>query len=420
MITYTYHRSRSYSIFIWTVLCCGLSLPLALGSETENTPSVKLVAHSLESIQASVERFKAGDLRTVRAVDLLSKTVNESTMNATPPSVTDKPIVPASGDKHDYMSMSPYWWPDPNTEDGLPYIRIDGKVNPMRDQLDNKAMDKMVAGAWFCAVLYTYTGDERYASKAADFLRVWFLNPETRMNPNLKYSQSRPGWDELRASALLDSQRLLRMIDTSPLILGTAHWSIDDHAALQSWFSEYVDWFHTSEQGVGESKATNNHGSYYDTQLISFAAFAGREELARETLLAYNQKRIVPQLDQDGSQPHELERTRPFHYCNFNITAWVLAAQIGDQLGVDIWEARAEKSIGRALKWLRPYATEVEDWVRPQPIQPRDQAIYRYLIHQSADRYAYLHKDAIVATLPDFDYSAENQLRFILEYELFR
>ena len=50
--------------------------------------------------------------------------------------VMDKPMTPPSGDKHDYMSMGRYWWPNPATADGLPYIRKDGVVNPEIDKLD--------------------------------------------------------------------------------------------------------------------------------------------------------------------------------------------------------------------------------------------------------------------------------------------
>ena len=45
-------------------------------------------------------------------------------------SVMSKPLTPDSGDKHDYMSFGPYWWPDPKKEDGLPFINRDGEVNP--------------------------------------------------------------------------------------------------------------------------------------------------------------------------------------------------------------------------------------------------------------------------------------------------
>ena len=39
--------------------------------------------------------------------------------------VDGKKLVAPSGDKHDYISVGTYWWPNPDTSDGLPYIRRD-------------------------------------------------------------------------------------------------------------------------------------------------------------------------------------------------------------------------------------------------------------------------------------------------------
>lgn len=54
-------------------------------------------------------------------------------------SVMDKTLVAASGDKHDYYSFPPYWWPDPSKKDGLPYLRKDGETNP---DANSSATDK--------------------------------------------------------------------------------------------------------------------------------------------------------------------------------------------------------------------------------------------------------------------------------------
>ena len=40
-----------------------------------------------------------------------------------------------SGDVHDYVSVAPYFWPNPDTPDGLPWVGRDGyvKLLPARD-----------------------------------------------------------------------------------------------------------------------------------------------------------------------------------------------------------------------------------------------------------------------------------------------
>ena len=46
----------------------------------------------------------------------------DSLLTIKPFSVVNKKVLPPSEDKHDYMSIGPYWWPNPDTPDGLPYI----------------------------------------------------------------------------------------------------------------------------------------------------------------------------------------------------------------------------------------------------------------------------------------------------------
>src|SRR6266536_2331152 len=54
----------------------------------------------------------------------------ERAMGITALSVMQKKQIPPSGNKHDYMSTAPYYWPDPTKPGGLPYINRDGEMNP--------------------------------------------------------------------------------------------------------------------------------------------------------------------------------------------------------------------------------------------------------------------------------------------------
>ena len=117
----------------------------------------------------------------------------DKALKMTPPSVMDKTMTADSGDKHDYMSMGPYWWPDPSKPDGLPYIRKDGQRNPELDKLDRNKLGDMSKAVTTLGLAYYFSGDEKYAQKAVDFLNVWFLDAKTKMNPNLTYGQTIPG-----------------------------------------------------------------------------------------------------------------------------------------------------------------------------------------------------------------------------------
>jgi hypothetical protein len=78
---------------------------------------------------AQKAKYKQGNADVVKEVNTVVKGA-DNFLNDKPASVMDKAFTPPSGSKHDYMSMAPYFWPDPSKADGLPYIRKDGQRNP--------------------------------------------------------------------------------------------------------------------------------------------------------------------------------------------------------------------------------------------------------------------------------------------------
>ena len=70
------------------------------------------------------------DLKKVAAFQNLKQKADKVLIEGKLYTVMHKKQVPPSGDKHDYMSIGSYWWPDPSKPNGLPYIRKDGERNP--------------------------------------------------------------------------------------------------------------------------------------------------------------------------------------------------------------------------------------------------------------------------------------------------
>lgn len=180
--------------------------------------------------------------------------------------VTDKTILAASGDPHDYVSMGPYWWPDPEKPDGLPYIRRDGERNPESERLDRPKMNTLVGTVRPLTLARYFTGDERYAARAVHNLRVWFLDEETRMNPHFEYAQMIPGHNggRGRAAGLIDGYSFVPVTDCIRLLEGSESMTAADATGLREWFSRLVDWMTGSEIGIAKYEATNNHGLAYD------------------------------------------------------------------------------------------------------------------------------------------------------------
>ena len=137
-----------------------------------------------ELLDRLADAYRKGDPRAVEAVSRVAAEADSTLLGMEPLTVTAKKQLPPSGDRRDYMSLSPYWWPDPEKPDGLPYIRRDGERNPeVYDCPERVNGDRLGVAARTLAVLYRVTGDERYAAKCAELLRTWFLRSRTGHEP---------------------------------------------------------------------------------------------------------------------------------------------------------------------------------------------------------------------------------------------
>ena len=328
--------------------------------EVLNTP-IFWEAERLANVKS---RLTANDAALMPAYKALLARANEA-LTVAPYSVTDKTRPGPSGDLHDYVSLSRYFWPNPNNEDGLPYIRKDGQSNPEINgvDFDRRRSQHMTEAVRDLSLAAYFSGDKRYADKAVRLAYTWFVDEDTRMNPNLKFAQGVPGQIPGREFGILDTRIYWDVMDSMWLLQSAdmANKKVVD--AVRAWFANYGAWLITSDFGKKAKSKTNNHGSFYDAQLSHTLVFAGRCDLAKKALKS-GLDRTKKQIKKSGLLPGEIGRTRSLFYHAFNAEAFLRMAHLGQKLDVDVYEKRkgGAGSIKDTVHFVASYAGRIDEW----------------------------------------------------------
>ena len=182
------------------------------------------------------------------------------------------------------------------------------------------------------------------------------------MAPNLRYAQAIPGRVEGRGIGIIESRLLIGLSESIRQLAPSPALTDETLGPLKQWYGDYLDWMLTSENGRKEHSKRNNHGTWYDAQVVAFARFVGRPALAKRQLHEALD-RLEAQFEPDGRQPLELKRTRPWHYANFNLAAWSVMLREASALGLTWPEEEADRTrLAAAYRWVADHAANPDDW----------------------------------------------------------
>ncbi|KAI0061087.1 chondroitin AC/alginate lyase [Artomyces pyxidatus] len=267
---------------------------------------------------------------------------------------TSKPFSAPSGDPHDYLSWAPYWWPDCSNAGNTtqltdqqiwttcPYHQQDGDFNPdVRTVNNTGAFDALSNAVLYNSLAWVLSGSPKYSANVVSYVKTWFLDPDTKMNPNLNYGQVQrgPGQQVGTHTGVLDLKGMAKLVNGILILrLGKSpDWTSDLDAQLIAWSRTYIQWLETSPIALDEAAATNNHGSYYFTQLASLKILVNDNDGAQATLKQYFSTLYQNQIAANGEQPLEAVRTRPYHYRSYNLAAMITNARLAQYTGYSAW-----------------------------------------------------------------------------------
>ncbi len=282
-----------------------------------------------------------------------------------PPAITDHVATNSAGGPHDFFSQADYEWPNPATPNGRPYVNHDGRSNPNVFSDHRLAMRQMKDAVAALAAAYVLTGDDRYPRKAEQFIKVFFLDDKTRMNPNLQYAQAVLGSSTGNPYGVIDTLHLAELAVAVPFLERSPAFDPAVDAGLKRWFADYIVWITTSTNGVKEMNNRNNHSMACYLQLASFAKFTGNEPVLAQTRQRFKEVLFPDQMTNNGSFPLELKRTKPYGYSIFqadNVAALCLLLSTTNE---DFWKFTLPdgRTPRQAVDFIYPYLADKQQWL---------------------------------------------------------
>jgi hypothetical protein len=235
------------------------------------------------------------------------------------PLITDK-NKSYSGDRHNYESLSTYFWPL-ETNPKAPWVYKDGEKNPERLKYDGAKINTFTYRCKYFAQAYLITADTLYAKLYLNDIKAWFSDRRTRMNPHLEYAQIIPNTQENmgRPHGIIDAYVLIDVVES--LIVMQQQEVIDARTQkkIKKWFSKFASWLRKSDNGIKQRLYNTNLSLAYDVMMCEIYLYI--EDFKHYQNIADNFRtvRLETQFLTDGSQPQEMKRAQPISYCIYNM-----------------------------------------------------------------------------------------------------
>jgi hypothetical protein len=268
---------------------------------------------------------------------------------------------------HDYYSEGPYWWPDPKNPKG-PYIRKDGQRNPERFMGNRSDLGNMCEAVLSLGMGAALIGKAGCVDHGAKVLSTWFLDPATKMTPNLEFGQAVRGINTGRGTGLIDTVSFIHVVQGVMLLEAAGGLDVGVSTGMRQWFRDFSTWMTTSKKGLDEKKSGNNHATWWTAQVGAYSTFTANASMQKMAWEHYRSYLVPEEIKPDGSCPREEARTQSLSYSSMNLDAFSIVCRLGQMDGEDLWHFRSKSGVGveSAFAYLIPYVLDPSKWKKEQ------------------------------------------------------
>jgi len=291
-----------------------------------------------------------------------------------PLTVTSVTCERSAGSVNDYFSEGDYWWPNPKNPEGS-YVQRDGESNPGNFVAHRNALFRMSDIVGTLTSAYLLTGDAKYSRAIEEHLNAWFINPSTRMNPNMCFSQAIKGRYTGRSIGLIDAIHFIEVTRSVKILHNSQSINNEVYLGVQVWFNQFLEWMFTHPYGIEEMNARNNHGTCWVMMAGAFSSMTGDTSKMEFCRKRFKEILLPNQMAADGSFPLEIKRTKPYGYSLFNLDAMATICKILSTPADDLWHFTTGdgRNMGRAIAFMIPFVADKASWPFPKDIMYWDE-----------------------------------------------
>ncbi|WVQ66487.1 uncharacterized protein L199_004668 [Kwoniella botswanensis] len=247
-------------------------------------------------------------------------------------SITYSPVLcPVSkedgGGNNQLFTIKPHWWRNPNGE----WEWRDGQRNPEnarpQGQVQLESLSKTIH-ILFLGIRHISDHDLKQKSieRIEKLLRVFFVDIDTRMEPQVRFSQCHPGQEPMKGNeCFVIAIRYLILVNQALLLSGSSIKQ-DLVQQIKEWINEQVVWMEESDQGM---KAKNAEKPLWYYVILAFHRQFIQGDTSSITLAtsSFNEWFAKHPIPQDVFA-ESLRHDNPRHKCLFTLEPLFMLASL--------------------------------------------------------------------------------------------
>jgi hypothetical protein len=221
-----------------------------------------------------------------------------------------------------YISFAPYYWQinneDPMKKSTVKAVYRDSRSNPfLSERSDKPKLAQLCARIHLLALACILSNDKRYIEYIHKQLNIWFVDPDTRMNPHMIYAQIRPWSGASKGYGIIDCRWLILLFDAIAMLKHKLGYEVEKE--ITSWLLQFAKWILSSISGLNEILRENNRGSWVDVFLCYIGLAVNKPQMVSCIIEQSLSERPQKQINKIGFQPLELKRYNPVSYSLYNM-----------------------------------------------------------------------------------------------------